>query len=361
MPMPVRLSVSVAFSLPVFCHVSHLGAWQRISSFPRQWSVTRSLHSRSSAQNAMLAEASTLYVVATPIGHPRDVTLRARDILSSVDIIAAEDTRITSALLSALSIDRPLSQKILSCHAHNYRARIPFLLSQLVGGGSVALVTDAGTPCIQDPGFEIVEAVVAAGIRVSPLPGPSAALAALAASALPCPTFTFIGFLPRTSTQRKISLEQIISNPHPVVLYEAPHRLRTTLHDLAEQESTGKRAVCIGRELTKKWEQFLRFENLARACDHFNNVEPRGEFTLIIAAISQEPICRDGTLEDYKGDVNMDVAHLIKSLVRNGMPVSQIAKIIAASSSIPKKLIYTYAVAVKNSLSSGIQSPKETT
>lgn len=261
---------------------------------------------------------------------------------------------MTSALLSALSVERPTSQQLVSCHAHNFRARIPMLLERLVDGASVALVTDAGTPCIQDPGFEIVEAATAAGIRVTPIPGASAALAAIAASALPCETFTFIGFLPRTSSARQQAIEEVAATTHAVILYEAPHRLCATLADLAGNKSTKKRAICIGRELTKKWEQFLRFDNLSRARDHFDSVKPRGEFTLVLAASPPEP-ARRGSLADYK-DTKMDVIHLVDALVRDGVPVSTISKILAASSDIPKKILYAHAIDTKNRLADTVQN-----
>lgn len=296
----------------------------------------------------MRAEPGTLYLVATPIGHLHDISLRARTVLGSVDTIAAEDTRVTSHLLNLLSIKRSSDQTILSCHAHNYRSRIPTLLSKLSTGRSVALVSDAGTPCISDPGAEIVAAAIASGFAITPIPGPCAAIAALAASGLQISTFMFLGFLPRT-TQRVSVLDSIERNPEAaIVLYEAPHRLIKTLSSLAERSEIESRRVCLGRELTKKWEQLLHFNNLLLALEHFKTVEPRGEFTIVLAPAPPR-LGEPDSLEAYT-DSPVNIPVLVESLVRAGVPPSSVARIVASCTKAPKKLVYNFATNLKNQI-----------
>jgi 16S rRNA (cytidine1402-2'-O)-methyltransferase len=217
---------------------------------------------------------ATLYVVATPIGNLEDITLRALRILKEVHLVAAEDTRRTGNLLRHYQIDTP----ILSVHEHNERGRVEKIVGRLTRGESVALVTDAGTPAISDPGAELVAAVRAAGFRVEPIPGPSAVAAAVSASGISNQGFTFLGFSPIRAKDRKRWLEEVVtlSQARPVVVFEAPHRLRKTLEELAIYV---KRPIIAARELTKMHEEFVSGtpdQLLARF------VEPHGEFTLII-------------------------------------------------------------------------------
>ena len=215
----------------------------------------------------------TLYVVATPIGNLEDVTLRALRILREVSVIAAEDTRRTARLLQHYSISTPTT----SLHKHNEGLRAPALLERLAAGESVALVSDAGTPVVSDPGADLVASAHAAGIRVEPIPGPSAVLAALSASGLPAEHFLFLGFPPVKAKDRKLWFVSLAEQDVTTIVYEAPHRIRQTLSDLLE--SLGDHRIAVGRELTKA------HENLA-VCTISKHLrlqsEPRGEYTLVI-------------------------------------------------------------------------------
>jgi len=218
--------------------------------------------------------SGTLYVVATPIGNLEDITFRAVRVLREVAVVAAEDTRRTARLLQHYSI----STQTTSLHAHNERARIPVLLGRLHAGASVALVSDAGTPVLSDPGALLIAAAHDAGIRVEPIPGPSAALALVSASGFPADEVLFLGFPPSRSKDRAAWFEQLRHEPRTVVFYEAPHRIRASLQQL--EEVIGHRPVAIGRELTKVHESLaVRLIN-----DHLEALgEPRGEFTIAIA------------------------------------------------------------------------------
>ena len=215
----------------------------------------------------------TFYVVGTPIGNLEDLTGRAARILAAVDLIAAEDTRVTRRLLNHLGLRRPL----LSCHRHNWPARLPQLL-QALESGEVALVTDAGMPAVSDPGAEITAAVAAAGFPVEVLPGPSAVTAALAAAGMPADSFLFLGFLPRRRQERQAALAQAAALPYTLVIFEAPHRLRPALADL--QAILGDRQIAVCRELTKIHQEVWRGD-IAGALDYFT--APRGEFVLVVA------------------------------------------------------------------------------
>ncbi|MEO8875351.1 MAG: 16S rRNA (cytidine(1402)-2'-O)-methyltransferase, partial [Polyangiaceae bacterium] len=204
----------------------------------------------------MSAEKSTtgqLFVVATPIGNLGDITQRALETLQAVEIIAAEDTRRTRGLLSHFAI---LGKTLVSLHAHSTENDVARVLENLIEGQDVALVTDAGTPIVSDPGSALVKAATAAGIRVIPIPGASAVLAALAASGLSENGFRFLGFLPRTGTARRDLIARAAETPEAVILFEAPSRVQDTLKDLAE--IMPNRASCVARELTKIHEEFVR-------------------------------------------------------------------------------------------------------
>lgn len=216
-----------------------------------------------------------LYLVATPIGNLEDISLRALRILKEADLIACEDTRQTLKLLSHFEIRKPLE----SYHEHNEMTRAPELILRMEEGARVALVSDAGTPVISDPGHRLVSLCLRHKIPVIPIPGPSAIVAALAACGLPSEEFTFLGFLPARSTERRRRLRQIASEPRSLVLYEAPHRLRATLRDTLE--ILGDRQAVVARELTKVHEEFLR-GRIAGLVQGFEETEPRGEITLII-------------------------------------------------------------------------------
>jgi 16S rRNA (cytidine1402-2'-O)-methyltransferase len=216
----------------------------------------------------------TLYVVATPIGNLEDVTLRALRVLREVSVIAAEDTRRTSRLLQHYSISTPTT----SLHAHNEDSKTPGLVERLRGGESIALVSDAGTPVVSDPGALLVAAAHRAGLRVEPVPGPSAALAAVSASGIGGDEFLFVGFPPARAKARIEWLNRLAPEPRPVVLYEAPHRIRATLE--AMLEALGDRTVALGRELTKAHEELV----VRPISGHIARIgDGRGEYTLVVA------------------------------------------------------------------------------
>lgn len=196
--------------------------------------------------------SGTLYIVATPIGNLEDITLRALSILKAVDLIACEDTRHTRKLLSHHQISKPA----ISYHEHNERERTVELIARLEAGANVALVSDAGTPLVSDPGLRIVEAAIERGIPVVPIPGASALTAAIAASGLPTDQFIFAGFLPSKRTARRARLRELGALPMTIVFYEAPHRIRQALADA--RELLGQRRVVVARELTKIHEEFIR-------------------------------------------------------------------------------------------------------
>ena len=218
---------------------------------------------------------STLYLVATPIGNLEDITLRALRVLREVSLIAAEDTRRTSILLQHYDIHTPL----ISYHEHNERRRVPRLLKALAVG-DVALVSDAGTPLINDPGAAIVQAALEAGHRVTPVPGASAPLAALIASGLPAEAFLYLGYLPRKTAARRALLEGVTGLPYTLLFLETPQRLRAALDDLAAVFGAD-RPLAVARELTKQHEEFIR-GTVADAIAHFAAHDPRGEFVLVV-------------------------------------------------------------------------------
>lgn len=217
-----------------------------------------------------------MYVVATPIGNLEDITLRALRVLREVRVIAAEDTRRTAKLLAHAGIETPM----VSVHAHNEVARLPGLLERLRQGESVALVTDAGTPLLSDPGDHVIRAALDEGIPVEAVPGPSAVLAALAMSGVPASQFTFLGFPPVKSGPRRRWCEDAVAYRHPVVFFEAPHRITHTL-DMLKEVAGGDRRVAVCREITKKHEELVR-GSLAEIVRHPSIAEPVGEFTCIL-------------------------------------------------------------------------------
>ena len=220
-----------------------------------------------------------LYVVATPIGNLEDVTFRAIRVLREVAVIAAEDTRRTARLLQHYSISTPTT----SLHEHNERARTPALVDRLARGESVALVSDAGTPVVSDPGALLVAAAHAAGIRVEPIPGPSAALAAVSASGLQAEQVLFVGFPPSRAVARKRWLEDLRDEQRIIVFFEAPHRIRDTLADLLA--IFGDRIISVGRELTKAHEELV----VAPISQHLEHLsEPRGEFTVVVSGSERD-------------------------------------------------------------------------
>ena len=272
-----------------------------------------------------------LYVVATPIGNLGDITLRALETLRAVALVAAEDTRRTGALLRHFRIDTPL----VSYHAHNRVARLPRLLAALAQG-DLALVSDAGTPAISDPGQELIAAAGAAGHEIVAVPGPSAPIAALAVSGLSASLFHCAGFLPRRASQRRRCLAQMAGWPGTLILFEAPHRLRGTLADLLDV--LGDRQVAVCCELTKLFEQVLR-TTLAAAAAHFQAVEPRGEFTLVVAGA--------GTLEQRTPEAppSARLRQRYAALLSQLGDRKQALRALAAETRLPRKTLYAALLA----------------
>ena len=264
---------------------------------------------------------ATLYVVATPIGNLEDVSYRVVRVLSQVTLIAAEDTRVARKLLSRYGI----RNRLLSYNDHNQRTRIPQILEALARG-DVALVSDAGTPALSDPGRELVRAVVAQGYRASPIPGPSAVTAALAVSGLPGEGVLFLGFLPRRRRERGELLSRLAQEPSTLVLFEAPHRLRETLPHLLE--ALGDREVAVCREMTKLYEEVFHGK-LSQAMHHFQ--EPLGEFTLVVAGAPSRPA----------STWDLETARQRLDLLRaEGVSRRAAVAQVTAESNLPRRVVY---------------------
>jgi 16S rRNA (cytidine1402-2'-O)-methyltransferase len=225
----------------------------------------------------------TLYVVATPIGNLEDITLRALRVLREVDVIACEDTRRTRVLLARHQV----ATATVSYHEHNHRTRGPELVRRLCAGGSVALVTDAGTPGLSDPGFRLVRQARAAGVPVVPVPGPSAVAAALSASGVPADRFVFEGFLPARPGRRLSRLRELAALEMTLVLYESPHRILATLEALAEV--FGDREIVVARELTKQFEEIVAAPAEVHRVRLADTGGARGEFTVVVPARPAPP------------------------------------------------------------------------
>jgi 16S rRNA (cytidine1402-2'-O)-methyltransferase len=265
---------------------------------------------------------STLFLVATPIGNLEDISARALRMLAEVRLIAAEDTRQTAKLLQRYDIHTPCT----SYHEHNKLVRLERVLEALQEG-DVALVSDAGTPALNDPGYELVRAVIAAGHAVSPIPGACAPVAALVASGLPTDAFLYLGYLPRKAGERQRLVAQVASLPYTLIFLEAPHRLLPALEDL--QAELGDRQIAVGRELTKLHEEIFR-GSLSEARRHFAENPPRGEFTLVLAGNTIQ--AERWTEERLKTELQAQLA--------GGMPASQLAASLALSSGWSRREIY---------------------
>lgn len=255
----------------------------------------------------MTDEGGILYVVSTPIGNMGDFSFRAVETLRAVAAVLAEDTRHTRHLLDRYAIDVPL----VAYHEHNEAKTTPALVARLVAGESLALVSDAGTPLLSDPGARLVRAATEAGIRVSPIPGASALLAALVASGLDVDRFTFFGFLARKGPDRRAAIDEIASAPHVVVLYEAANRVADTLAELAEA-GAGARATVVARELTKQYEE-LRRGTVTQLAAYYGHTPPRGEVVILIAgripqATSEDELRARATALRAEGRSTRDVA-----------------------------------------------------
>jgi probable S-adenosylmethionine-dependent methyltransferase, YraL family len=268
----------------------------------------------------------TLYIVATPIGNLEDITQRAIRTLKEADIIAAEDTRHTQILLSQFTIDTPLT----SYHEHNERAKAGQLVARLERGQSIALVSDAGTPAISDPGYRLIVEAIRTGIRVVPIPGPSALIAALSASGLPTDGFNFRGFLPSRKRERRSRLQELRSDRYSIVVYETPHRLKESLDDI--REILGDRRMVLAREVSKIHEEFLR-GRVSEVIGEVRNREIRGEVTLVIEGCSDlDPPSEDVLSEE------------IARLIADGMRVKEIAEVLGEKYGYSKRQIYALAM-----------------
>jgi 16S rRNA (cytidine1402-2'-O)-methyltransferase len=283
----------------------------------------------------------TLYLVATPIGNLEDITARALRVLRQALLIAAEDTRHTRKLLAHFDIHTPLT----SYHAHSRRSRLEHVLAALEAG-DVALVSDAGTPALNDPGYELVRAALQAGYPVSPVPGASAPLAALVASGLPTDDFLYLGYLPRKASDRQRRLEEIAGLPYTLIFLETPHRLREALADL--QAVLGDRQIAAARELTKLHEEFFR-GSLSAAQAHFAAQEPRGEFTLVVA----------GAPPAAQAWGQAEVAAALQAALAQGLSPSRAAARVAAQAGWPRKQVYLQALQLqpRDSSQSGPGTP----
>lgn len=281
-----------------------------------------------------IKDKAALYIVATPIGHFEDLTARAAQVLKMVDYIVAEDTRHSKPLLSKLGIQK----KMLALHEHNERVQAGNVCEQMLEGMNVALISDAGTPLISDPGYHLVRQAQALGIRVIPIPGASALITALSASGLPTDRFVFEGFLSAKSTSRCKQLEKFQLETRTMVFYEAPHRIIETLSDMLKIFGQAREAV-LARELTKTFETIRR----ASLIELFNwvrsdNNQARGEIVLLVA----------GAVKDDQDEINEETLRMLKILLKE-LPVNQAAHLLAKITNIPKRTLYELGIKIKSS------------
>jgi 16S rRNA (cytidine1402-2'-O)-methyltransferase len=273
--------------------------------------------------------AGVLYVVATPIGNLEDVSLRALRILKEVDLIAAEDTRHTRHLLEHYDIRTPL----ISYHEHNERTQAAKLAERLERGESLALVSDAGTPAISDPGYRLVVEALRSGVRVIPLPGPSAVATVLSASGLPTDRFVFEGFLPAKKQERKTRLESLCAESRTMVFYEAPHRLSEALADVLN--ILGDRQIVVAREVSKLHEEYLR-GTVSEVLAQIGERDVKGEITVAVRGSSGEsPVTKD------------ELTAEIRRLAAEGLGVKQTSELLAARYRVSKRDVYQLAVQLK--------------
>ena len=270
-------------------------------------------------------KSGTLYVVATPLGNLGDLSHRAVEILKTVPVVAAEDTRRTRGLLTHLGA----APTLLSFHAHSPAQRTDSLLEILQSGRDVALVSDAGTPTVSDPGSELIASARSAGIPVVPIPGPSAVATALSASGLPADRYLFLGFIPRKGRERQRLLQRAAAEPWSVVLYEAPPRLVPLLEDLIALTGPDRPAV-VARELTKLHEE-IRSGTLGELADHFGSIPPRGELTVILQGAGQALEATERT-EDVVGQAT--------SLLAAGLSRREVARRLTESLGLPRNEAY---------------------
>ncbi|MBY0611583.1 MAG: 16S rRNA (cytidine(1402)-2'-O)-methyltransferase [Beijerinckiaceae bacterium] len=280
--------------------------------------------------------APGLYLVATPIGNLRDITLRAIETLAAADIVLAEDKRVSKVLLAHFGISTPLK----SYHEHNAEAMRPEIMARLKEGAAIALISDAGTPLISDPGFKLVDAALASGFSVVPVPGASAILAALVAAGLPTDRFFFEGFLPTRSNERKRRIRMLESVPGTLVFFEAPHRVIETLVDLAA--IFGARHGAVARELTKRYETVRRGTLVELASQFGGEAAPRGEVVLLVAPPSAE----DEAMSDEMIDDRLRLA-------LETLSAKDAAAVVSADLGLQRRQVYARAVALQQQRKDG--------
>jgi len=281
----------------------------------------------------VIRENGVLHVVATPIGNLGDLSQRAIEVLREADLIAAEDTRHTARLLRAHGIETPC----IAVHEHNEREKVPRLVERLQQGESIALVSDAGTPLLSDPGYHLVRAAIEAGIQVVPVPGPSALIAALSASGLPTDRFCFEGFLPAKSTARRKRLEELKQAPVTLIFYESPHRILATLDDLADVFGSD-RPMVLARELTKTFETFLRGTiDAVRERVRNDPQQQKGEMVLLL----------EGAPAPAAEAIDPATERLLAILLEE-LPLRQAAALAARISGIKKNVLYQFALEKRN-------------
>ena len=270
-----------------------------------------------------------LYLVATPIGNLGDMSQRSLEILNSVDFVAAEDTRNTLKLFNKFDIKKPM----VSYFEHNKRERGEYIVSRIEAGENCALVTDAGTPAISDPGEDIVKLCAEKGIDVVPIPGPCAFVQALIVSGLDTGRFSFEGFLSVNKPQRKKHLEEIKNHTQTLIFYEAPHKLKKTLADLLE--GLGDRKITLCRELTKMYEQIIR-TTISEAIEYFEETIPKGEFVLVVEGYKEQA--------EEKVFTKEDILDLVKQLIDDGMSKKDAIKEASVKVNLPKREVYQMVV-----------------
>lgn len=273
-------------------------------------------------------DTGTLYLVPTPIGNHRDITLRAMDVLRQAGIVASEDTRHTRSLLTALDLTDEVGARLLSYHDHNEESRSQQLLTALRSGTDVALVSDAGTPLVNDPGYRVVAAAIAEGIRVCPLPGASATVTALVGSGLPVHRFQYVGFLPRRPAARRAALRQLRDTDATLIFFEAPHRLLEAVDDLCQV--LGDRPSALACNLTRADERFLRGPLSALAADLRAQDVVRGQHTLVVGAAQHHNTDQQHAL----------AGRLAEALLRNGVSTRQARDVVREVTGLPRNWVY---------------------
>jgi len=275
--------------------------------------------------------AGNLYIVATPIGNMDDITIRAIDVLNRVAVVAAEDTRHTARLLS----HHRIGASLVSCHEHNEEQRTAALVERLAGGEDVALVSDAGTPTVSDPGYRLIQTAVEKGITVIPIPGPSAAVTALSASGLPTDSFVFVGFLPRKRGRRAEALAALKEQPRTLIFYESPRRMRALIAEVGAV--MGDRRAVLCREMTKTYEEFIR----GRLSEILKVVSERadikGECTFLVAGTGEDAAVSPETMQ----------REIEAALAEKGGRLSGISRRLAEKYGVSKNVIYQEALNIK--------------